>query len=168
MTALTLTDSCDHIARLERALVREHRLRDPHRRADGRLDADDCWLCELCEAARADPDRHEGLCDRCGGVNVVWWADHDLWNATGRTDGADEWPFLCPSCFAVVAEQRGVVPAHTVWKMVPSGEVAQRTEPEVSTLQVAGSTPALPATHSLSNECIGGGCSDCDAGSDPE
>lgn len=64
--------------------------------------------------------RHEGRCDRCGGVNVVWWADHDLWNATVRTDGVDEWPFLCPSCFATVVEERGVAPATTVWKMVPS------------------------------------------------
>lgn len=67
--------------------------------------------------------RSESRCDRCGGVNPVWHAPHDLWNAAVRTDGADEWPFLCPSCFATVAEERGVVSDRTVWALVPDDDL---------------------------------------------
>lgn len=48
-------------------------------------------------------ERHEGLCDRCAGVNPVWYADNALWNACiRRPDGSDRWSFLCPACFMQV------------------------------------------------------------------
>lgn len=78
--------------------------------------------CKHCEQARQRHD--ESRCDRCHGSNPVWWVDHDLWNATGRTDGADEFPFLCPSCFVALAEERGVVAENVVWKLVPDDRLA--------------------------------------------
>ena len=60
MLDIALTAERGRAERLERALVKEHALRDPHRRADGMLDADDCWLCELCEAAIAASTTPEG------------------------------------------------------------------------------------------------------------
>lgn len=59
----------------------------------------------------------EGICGRCSGTNIVWYADSPLWNATVRmADGRDEYPFLCPVCFAELAEERGHAPSG-IWSL---------------------------------------------------
>lgn len=56
--------------------------------------------------------RRESVCEWCLGPNVVWIAPSPLWNAVVRDDGSinggEEAAFLCPRCFAVRAEERGI------------------------------------------------------------
>lgn len=55
----------------------------------------------------ADPPR-ELLCMKCQQEYPVWFAPNNLWNrVVRRPDGSDEWPFLCPTCFATLAVERG-------------------------------------------------------------
>lgn len=54
----------------------------------------------------------EAYCHRCKGPNVVWAAASPLWNEVMR--GGDingDWEFdeiICPTCFCVLAKERGV------------------------------------------------------------
>lgn len=54
----------------------------------------------------------ESVCHRCAGPNVSWSAPSPLWNAVMRGGSIDgPWEFdelICPTCFAVLAEERGV------------------------------------------------------------
>lgn len=54
----------------------------------------------------------EMWCDRCGRRHgVVWCAPSDLWNAVmreGDRGKPDEFGFCCPTCFMVLADERGV------------------------------------------------------------
>lgn len=81
-------------------------------------------------------DDTETRCRRCNGPNVSWSAPSPLWNAVMRGGSIDgPWEFgelICPTCFAVLAEERGIadgwkvaattvhVPLETV---TPSGRV---------------------------------------------
>lgn len=51
----------------------------------------------------------ELLCQRCHREHPVWFAPNDLWNAVAK-EGEH---FMCPTCFVVVAEARGIKP--TAW-----------------------------------------------------
>lgn len=55
----------------------------------------------------------EAGCRRCGGLNVDWAAPSPLWNAVMRGGDIDgPWEFgevICPTCFAVLAVERGIV-----------------------------------------------------------
>lgn len=60
----------------------------------------------------------EGSCDRCERAYPVWFAPSDVWNRVIRLpDGSDQFPFLCPLCFMMLAEQRGYVT--TGWIVAP-------------------------------------------------
>jgi hypothetical protein len=48
----------------------------------------------------------ELLCQRCGSEYPVWYAPDELWNRVQR-EGEH---FLCLTCFAVLAEERGIKP----------------------------------------------------------
>ena len=56
--------------------------------------------------------RHpESRCGRCGGPNRVWYAPSPLWNAVmrgGSINGEEEFSVVCPTCFVVLAEERGI------------------------------------------------------------
>jgi hypothetical protein len=78
----------------------------------------------------------EFICRRCGGPNVDWAAPSPLWNEVMRGgDINDESEFreiMCPTCFCVLAQERGVadqfrVKASSVLKpltyVTPSGRV---------------------------------------------
>ncbi len=60
----------------------------------------------------------EKVCRRCGGPNRSWYAPSPLWNAVlrgGSIDGPPEFSDLvCPTCFMVLAEERGI--AHS-WRL---------------------------------------------------
>jgi len=59
--------------------------------------------------AAADP---ESWCHRCGGPNRSWHVPSPLWNAVmrgGSINGEEEYSgIVCPTCFMVLAEERGV------------------------------------------------------------
>lgn len=57
-------------------------------------------------------DHPEDRCERCGGKNIVWFADSDTWNAHHG-----EFDILCPLCFAVLAEAGGFKVAG--WRLAP-------------------------------------------------
>lgn len=63
------------------------------------------WPCPTADAANVHP---EDYCHRCGGRNLSWWCDSDLWNAVMRPDGqGSPWlwnEIICPQCFADLAE----------------------------------------------------------------
>lgn len=70
----------------------------------------------------------ELLCMICGAEHPVWFAPNDLWNAVVRQpDGSEEWPFLCPTCFARMTEEKGV---GTMFKLSLAEEASQGTERE--------------------------------------
>ena len=71
---------------------------------------------DRCACGEWKPD--EERCQRCGHANPVWYAPNEVWNATVRKDGADEWGFLCPPCFAELAESR-VLGERVRWAFVP-------------------------------------------------
>lgn len=93
-------------------------------------------LMQLCAILPARPAHPEDRCHRCDRANVPWSAPSPLWNAImrgGSINGDDEFNgIVCPSCFATLAEQRGIA---TIWRfdavkvhvpletMTPSGRV---------------------------------------------
>lgn len=55
----------------------------------------------------------ELLCQQCGRDYPVWFAPNELWNAAIRVGEH----FLCPTCFALLAEQREAVGPHAIWRL---------------------------------------------------
>lgn len=53
----------------------------------------------------------ESVCQKCGGKNIVWWVDNEMWNtAIGSSAG-----ILCPSCFVICYEKAtGLQP---IWEL---------------------------------------------------
>lgn len=60
------------------------------------------------------PDHPEYLCERCHGLNVVWFAPSQIWN-----QAHGEFDILCPVCFVSLAEAAGIKP--TAWQIAPEG-----------------------------------------------
>ena len=54
----------------------------------------------------------ELLCEDCGRDYAVWFAPNDLWN---RVRGHHGGGMICPTCFTMEAERKGIVP--TAWKI---------------------------------------------------
>lgn len=59
------------------------------------------------------PAVRELLCQRCDLEYPVWFAPNELWNRVAK-DGEH---FLCPNCFAVLAEARGASAIR--WQLIP-------------------------------------------------
>lgn len=55
------------------------------------------------------PAIRELLCQRCDEEYPVWFCRSEIWNKVHREDEH----FLCLTCFAILAEERGLVP--TAW-----------------------------------------------------
>jgi hypothetical protein len=98
----------------------------------GRLNVGD--VVEVVELTPGRTAEAESQCRRCGGPNVSWAAPSPLWNAVMRGGSIDgPWEFgelICPTCFVVLAEERGIacdwtVAAKTVYvaleTVTPSG-----------------------------------------------
>lgn len=78
-------------------------------------------------------DHIESICERCTGPNVVWSAPSPLWNEImrgGSINGNEEHQIVCPTCFAYLAERRGVA---TLWKLFP-----ERVYVELETVTPSG------------------------------
>lgn len=53
----------------------------------------------------------ESVCQRCNGFNPVWTAPSPLWNYVmrgGSIDGIEVFSVVCPSCFVILARERGI------------------------------------------------------------
>lgn len=54
----------------------------------------------------------ELLCMVCGVEHPVWYAPNDIWNAVMRwpdgREASEKIPFICPTCFVIEAERRGI------------------------------------------------------------
>lgn len=62
-------------------------------------------------------------CERCSRDYPIWSAPSDLWNLTvrgGDRAAADEFGFLCPTCFMLMAEDRAT--GRTTWLVRPDRE----------------------------------------------
>lgn len=71
------------------------------------------WTVDVVGGLPQESTGHpESRCHRCGGPNVQWVAPSPLWNTVirgGSIDGDEEFDgIVCPTCFAVLAEQSGV------------------------------------------------------------
>jgi len=55
----------------------------------------------------SDP-KDESICQGCGGVNPVWFAPNEEWNAVYGNEGPVQ--FACPVCFIRDAEAKGITP----------------------------------------------------------
>lgn len=71
----------------------------------------------------------ELLCQRCGKDYPVWCAPNELWNRVQR-DGEH---FFCLTCFAILAEERGV--KTTAWKLELETEADGALQHELSVLR---------------------------------
>lgn len=49
----------------------------------------------MSNAALIERDHPEGTCQECGGPNISWWAESELFNSV-----ADRAEIICPLCFA--------------------------------------------------------------------
>lgn len=74
--------------------------------------------CDKADPPRTSEDRprRECLCEGCHREYPVWVTTNALWNEFVRAFDQPE-PFLCPTCFAERAEERGAKP--TAWVLVP-------------------------------------------------
>lgn len=62
----------------------------------------------FAQHVQVELDHPEARCDDCGGPNMVWWTENDVWNNVIRPNGeiiAD--PMLCPRCFIIRAKRFG-------------------------------------------------------------
>jgi len=78
----------------------------------------------------SEREPRELLCEICDRDYPVWFAPSDLWNRVirGGTKGGDEmYAFLCPTCFATLAEIAGV--ETTGWMLTTE-------QPDVSALHI--------------------------------
>ena len=80
-----------------------------------------------------DPEKY---CHCCGGPNVSWTAPSPLWNAvmrSGNINGEDMYcGIVCPTCFAVLAEQSGIAQG---WQLT-----ARLVQVELRTVTPSGRT----------------------------
>lgn len=66
-----------------------------------------------------DKDHPENYCHLCGGKNIIWYADNELWNEV-----VDKPELICcPLCFVKLAENKGIVP--TAWRLSREGDVIE-------------------------------------------
>ncbi len=81
-----------------------------------------CWgsakYCSIL-ARKSEPDEAdssaahlESTCSACGGPNITWTTDSELWNKyNGSPNG-----ILCPVCFVRMAEKQGF---DKCWRLIP-------------------------------------------------
>ncbi len=67
----------------------------------------------------------ESYCHKCGGKNITWHTDNDLWNRVVEEESPQ---ILCPICFTEMAKEKGV-PAS--WQLLVD-EVLREPKPEQS------------------------------------
>lgn len=67
----------------------------------------------------------EDVCRECGRANPVWYVSNALWNKVMD----DSTVIICPVCFILSAEKRGIQP--TAWRLSREGD-----ESEVNELRV--------------------------------
>lgn len=83
-----------------------------------------------------DDSHPESSCARCAGPNVTWWAPSPLWNEVmrgGDINGSEEFSgIVCPTCFAVLAEERGIA---EFWRLG-----AERVNVDLQTTTPSGRT----------------------------
>ena len=87
------------------------------------------------KARRARIAEHpESQCSRCHGPNPPSWsAPSPLWNAVmrgGSINGVEEFGVVCPTCFVVLAEERGIA---SFWRLS-----AERVYVELETVTPSG------------------------------
>lgn len=80
-----------------------------------RLEAKVEQLQVVVEKLQGNHDHPENCCERCGGRNVVWYADNDLWDEVIARNPTCIDGVLCPICFIEVAEEQGCQP--TSWRL---------------------------------------------------
>ena len=73
----------------------------------------------------------ELLCQRCNQEYPVWFAPNDLWNQVQRAGEH----FFCLTCFAVLAEERGV--KTTAWKVTLESDEGLAEQAKISSLTAA-------------------------------
>lgn len=76
------------------------------------------WPSEL-QQRPWEPTPDDRKCQGCDGPNIAWWVQTALWvEVVGHTRGN-----LCPSCFVLAAEERGIGRSGT-WQLYPPGDLS--------------------------------------------
>lgn len=118
-TSVSAVDDGPSATRLERVAEWLHRWDKLHADATPWADLDDANRAAFYDGARQilDVIVPEATCSRCLGPNIVWSAPSPLWNEVvrgGSINGIEEYGVLCPICFAVMAERKGIA---SLWRM---------------------------------------------------
>jgi hypothetical protein len=83
----------------------------------------------MSNETRLERPIRELLCQRCNQEYPVWYAPNELWNLVQQEDEH----FFCPTCFAILAEERGI--RTTAWKLMLETEQDLAVQGEISTLK---------------------------------
>ena len=67
-----------------------------------------------------DKEHPENWCHLCGGKNINWYADNDLWNEVIPSDMKPSSQIICPICFVKLAEKKGII--LTAWRLSKEGD----------------------------------------------
>lgn len=81
--------------------------------------------CDRLEQLSGNTKHPENYCHLCGGKNINWYADNELWNRVVDSPAM----IICPICFVKMAEQKNVKP--TSWRISQEGDA-----PEVNQLRL--------------------------------
>jgi len=80
---------------------------------------------ERIQELEGDKNHPESYCHLCGGKNITWYVDNELWNKVIDSKVT----ILCPICFIKIAEQKNIKP--TAWRLSMEGDA-----PEVDILRI--------------------------------
>lgn len=121
-----LTLSQDTVTEL---LKRIRELEADAKRTLHRLEAIIDRQAEQLHRLQGTNDHPENHCHICGGKNISWYVDNDLWNLVVPSDMKPKSHIFCPLCFVQLAEKVGIHP--TAWRLSREGD-----DPEVDELRI--------------------------------
>ncbi len=67
----------------------------------------------------------ENYCHLCGGKNISWYVDNELWNEVTKSEIIPG-GICCPLCFVKMAEKKGIKPP--AWRLSREGDSSREIE----------------------------------------
>lgn len=80
---------------------------------------------ERIKELEGDKEHPENYCHLCGGKNISWYADNELWNEVTKSEtilGG----ICCPLCFVKMAEKKSIKPP--TWRLSREGDAPREIE----------------------------------------
>ena len=82
-------------------------------------------LKERIKELEGDKEHPENYCHLCGGKNISWYVDNELWNEVTKSEVIPG-GICCPLCFVKLAEKKGIKP--TAWRLSREGDSPREIE----------------------------------------